>query len=167
MERRVDETSKSTTSTFERRPRAGRVALVWRGDPGAGVPEPGTTRFHLIFSALGLGHRRRAGAVFRRRGGCRPCPPSRHGRRTGLGRPAERRQEEVLYRTRGLGWGTDTDRYLSVGDFDARFPARLASSGPRVLKQNRGNGGQGVLRRSASCTPCGAAFPKSSRSVRS
>jgi hypothetical protein len=50
----------------------------------------------------------------------------------------------VLYRTRGLGWGTDTDRYLSVGDFDARFPARLASSGPRVLKQNRGNGGQGV-----------------------
>jgi hypothetical protein len=50
----------------------------------------------------------------------------------------------VLYRTRGLGWGTDTDLYLSVEDFDARFPARLGTSGPRVLKQNRGNGGQGV-----------------------
>jgi hypothetical protein len=52
--------------------------------------------------------------------------------------------KEVLYRTRRLGWGTDTDLYLSVEDFDARFPARLAKSGPRVLKQNRGNGGQGV-----------------------
>jgi hypothetical protein len=45
-------TSKSTTSTLERRPPLGRVALVWRGDPGAGVPEPATTRHHLIFSAL-------------------------------------------------------------------------------------------------------------------
>ena len=52
--------------------------------------------------------------------------------------------KEVLYRTRGLGWGTDTDLYLSVEDFNARFPARLGAGGPRVLKQNRGNGGQGV-----------------------
>jgi hypothetical protein len=52
--------------------------------------------------------------------------------------------KEVLYRTRELGWGTDTEIYLSVEDFDARFPARLAAGGPRVLKQNRGNGGQGV-----------------------
>jgi hypothetical protein len=52
--------------------------------------------------------------------------------------------KEVLYRTRTLGWGTDTDLYLSAQDFDARFPARLAAGGPRVLKQNRGNGGQGV-----------------------
>jgi hypothetical protein len=52
--------------------------------------------------------------------------------------------KEMLYRTRALGWGTDTDLYVSVEDFEARFPARLAASGPRVLKQNRGNGGQGV-----------------------
>jgi hypothetical protein len=52
--------------------------------------------------------------------------------------------KEVLYRTRELGWGTDTDLYLSVKDFDERFPSRLAASGPRVVKQNRGNGGQGV-----------------------
>jgi hypothetical protein len=51
--------------------------------------------------------------------------------------------KEVLYRTRDLGWGTDTDLYATPADFRARFPARLAT-GPRVLKQNRGNGGQGV-----------------------
>jgi hypothetical protein len=52
--------------------------------------------------------------------------------------------KEVLYRTRELGWGTDTDLYRSAEDFEARFPSRLAASGPRVLKQNRGNAGQGV-----------------------
>jgi hypothetical protein len=52
--------------------------------------------------------------------------------------------KEVLYRTRALGWSTDTDLYRSAEDFDARFPTRLAAGGPRVLKQNRGNGGQGV-----------------------
>jgi hypothetical protein len=51
--------------------------------------------------------------------------------------------KEVLYRTRDLGWGTDTDLYATPEDFRARFPARL-TGGPRVLKQNRGNGGQGV-----------------------
>lgn len=51
--------------------------------------------------------------------------------------------KEVLYSTRDLGWGTDTDLYVAPEDFRARFPARLAA-GPRVLKQNRGNGGQGV-----------------------
>jgi hypothetical protein len=50
----------------------------------------------------------------------------------------------VLYETRELGWGCDTDLYPSVEDFRSRFPARLASAGPRVLKQYRGNGGQGV-----------------------
>lgn len=52
--------------------------------------------------------------------------------------------KEVLYRTRQLGWGTDTHRYDSAAAFAAEFPRRLRAGGPRVLKQNRGNGGQGV-----------------------
>lgn len=52
--------------------------------------------------------------------------------------------KEVLYRTRHLGWGTDTQIYRTAAEFSATFPPRLQSSGPRVLKQNRGNGGQGV-----------------------
>ncbi|HLY88675.1 MAG TPA: Cj0069 family protein [Acetobacteraceae bacterium] len=52
--------------------------------------------------------------------------------------------KEVLHRTRHLGWGTDTQLYRTATEFDVEFPARLRSAGPRVLKQNRGNGGQGV-----------------------
>ena len=52
--------------------------------------------------------------------------------------------KEVLYRTRALGWGTDTRRYRTAAQFAAEFPALLASGGPRVLKQNRGNDGLGV-----------------------
>ncbi len=52
--------------------------------------------------------------------------------------------KEVLFTTRQLGWGTDTDLYLDVGAFRERLPRRLATSGARVLKQYRGNGGQGV-----------------------
>ena len=52
--------------------------------------------------------------------------------------------KEVLYRTRHLGWGTDTHLYRTAAEFTADFPPRLRSSGPRVLKQNRGNGGQGA-----------------------
>ena len=53
--------------------------------------------------------------------------------------------KEVLYHTRHLGWGTDTHLYRSAPDFRQAFPVRL-QTGPRVLKQNRGNGGQGVWR---------------------
>ena len=52
--------------------------------------------------------------------------------------------KEVLYSTRDLGWGTDTQLYDTVDVFEAQFPAVLARAGPRVLKQNRGNGGIGV-----------------------
>ncbi|ACA20427.1 conserved hypothetical protein [Methylobacterium sp. 4-46] len=51
--------------------------------------------------------------------------------------------KEVLFRTRELGWGTDTYVYPEPASFRAAFPARVAA-GPRVLKRNRGNGGQGV-----------------------
>src|SRR3954462_9520912 len=51
--------------------------------------------------------------------------------------------KEVLHRTKLLGWGTDTYLYRNPVEFHDAFPARLLE-GPRVLKQNRGNGGQGV-----------------------
>ncbi len=52
--------------------------------------------------------------------------------------------KEVLYNTRTLGWGVDTHLYRTLAAFREEFPGRLHSSGPRVIKQNRGNGGQGV-----------------------
>jgi hypothetical protein len=52
--------------------------------------------------------------------------------------------KEVLHRTRHLGWGTDTHLYRDVGAFRDGFPQRLRAMGPRVIKQNRGNGGEGV-----------------------
>ncbi|HEX2381646.1 MAG TPA: Cj0069 family protein [Acidimicrobiales bacterium] len=52
--------------------------------------------------------------------------------------------KDVLYRTRQLGWGCDTHRYADVATFRNQFPSRLFNDGPRVLKQQRGNGGRGV-----------------------
>jgi len=52
--------------------------------------------------------------------------------------------KEVLHRTKHLGCGTDTHLYRTAADFNDAFPSRLRSAGPRVLKQNRGNDGQGV-----------------------
>jgi hypothetical protein len=51
--------------------------------------------------------------------------------------------KEVLFRTRQLGWGTDTHIYRTLDELAEQFPLRL-TSGPRVLKQNRGNGGIGT-----------------------
>jgi hypothetical protein len=52
--------------------------------------------------------------------------------------------KEVLYRTRHLGWGTDTYLYRSIATFYEQFPRRLQQMVPRVIKQNRGNGGEGI-----------------------
>ena len=54
--------------------------------------------------------------------------------------------KEVLYRTKDLGWGADTDLYRSHEEFALRFPVKLAVAGARVLKPLRGNDGQGVLK---------------------
>ena len=51
--------------------------------------------------------------------------------------------KEVLYRTRTMSWGCDTALYRTVEAMRAELPARLGA-GPRVIKRNRGNGGQGV-----------------------
>ena len=52
--------------------------------------------------------------------------------------------KEVLYRTREMGWGCDTRLYATAQAFREQFPLRLAEGNPRILKQNRGNGGDGV-----------------------
>ena len=52
--------------------------------------------------------------------------------------------KEVLHRTRHLGWGTDTRLYRTPREFRDHFPTELHAAGPRVIKQNRGNAGQGV-----------------------
>jgi hypothetical protein len=51
--------------------------------------------------------------------------------------------KEVIYRTRNMSWGCDTHLYRSVAELRRELPARL-EDGPRVLKQFRGNGGDGV-----------------------
>jgi uncharacterized protein DUF6815 len=65
--------------------------------------------------------------------------------------------KEVLYRTKQLGWGTDTHLYRSPQAFGEAFPERLMASGPRVLKQNRGNAGQGVWKVEQIAVPSGGA----------
>jgi hypothetical protein len=52
--------------------------------------------------------------------------------------------KEVLFRSRAMSWGTDTHLYRSLDELAQDLPARLAASGPRVLKQYRGMGGAGV-----------------------
>ena len=51
--------------------------------------------------------------------------------------------KEVLHRTRTMSWGCDTALYRTAAAMRAELPARL-DAGPRVIKRNRGNGGQGV-----------------------
>jgi hypothetical protein len=52
--------------------------------------------------------------------------------------------KEVLYETRHIGWGVDTHLYRTAAEFREAFLPRLQAEGPRVLKQNRGNAGQGI-----------------------
>lgn len=52
--------------------------------------------------------------------------------------------KEVLYRTRDMEWGCDTQLYSSMDQFRRELPISLATGKARVLKQYRGNGGQGV-----------------------
>src|SRR3954451_18949157 len=52
--------------------------------------------------------------------------------------------KEVLVRTRHLGWGTDTQLHESRAQLRDALTARLTAGVARVLKQNRGNDGQGV-----------------------
>jgi hypothetical protein len=52
--------------------------------------------------------------------------------------------KEVLVTTRHLPWGSDAHLYRTSEELHTQFPGRLASSGVRVLKATRGNGGRTV-----------------------
>jgi hypothetical protein len=73
--------------------------------------------------------------------------------------------KEVLFRTRDLGWGAETNLYETFEAFQDRFPASLRVGLPRVLKPKRGNGGQGIwkvqLDRSGGPGGSGAPAPSS------
>ena len=52
----------------------------------------------------------------------------------------------VLFQTKALSWGTDTDLYVNPRELGERLPLQLARAGQLVVKQARGNGGNGVWR---------------------
>jgi hypothetical protein len=52
--------------------------------------------------------------------------------------------KEVLFSTRNVGWGADVDLYRTPEEFARRFTSWLGERGQAVLKQGRGNGGNGV-----------------------
>ena len=52
--------------------------------------------------------------------------------------------KEVLYRTRDIGWGCDTHVYRSMEELRRGLRSRLAAGEIRVLKQYRGQSGDGV-----------------------
>lgn len=52
--------------------------------------------------------------------------------------------KDVLFHTRAMSWSAGVALYATFSDFQRRFPRQLAQGQPRVLKQGRGNDGQGV-----------------------
>ncbi|TLS48798.1 Cj0069 family protein [Paenibacillus antri] len=54
--------------------------------------------------------------------------------------------KEVLFQTREMEWGGDIHLYKNIQELREQLPVRLADGSSRVLKQNRGNGGNGVWR---------------------
>ena len=58
--------------------------------------------------------------------------------------------KDVLFKTRNLEWGSDVELYATFEDFKDRFPASIEDGQARVLKQFRGNGGDGVFKVTAS-----------------
>jgi hypothetical protein len=51
--------------------------------------------------------------------------------------------KEVLHRTRMMTWGSDTALYRTAEAMRVELPM-LLTHGPRVIKRNRGTGGQGI-----------------------
>ena len=54
--------------------------------------------------------------------------------------------KDILFKTKDMDWGGDTNMYASFTDFIQAFPPLLKANKIRVLKQYRGNGGNGVFK---------------------
>jgi hypothetical protein len=54
--------------------------------------------------------------------------------------------KDILFKTKEMPWGGDIRMYNSYEDFVSRFKDCVSSAGIRVLKQFRGNGGNGVFK---------------------
>ena len=72
--------------------------------------------------------------------------------------------KEVLHRTRDIGWGCDTHLYRSLDQMRRELPMRLAGGKARVLKQYRGQSGDGVWK--VETDAAGAPSPESLVRVR-
>jgi hypothetical protein len=74
--------------------------------------------------------------------------------------------KEVLYRTRDVGWECDTQLYESMQQMRQELPLRLVNGKARVLKQYRGNGGDGVWKVQLPVNRTSLALPQSGTPVR-
>ena len=54
--------------------------------------------------------------------------------------------KKVLYSTRSMDWGGDTEIYNDYADFENRFIGSLDKSSVRILKQYRGESGRGIFK---------------------
>ena len=54
--------------------------------------------------------------------------------------------KKVLYTTKDMAWGGDIELYPTTEDFEARFLASMDNASIRVLKQYRGQSGDGVFK---------------------
>ena len=54
--------------------------------------------------------------------------------------------KRVLYTTRNMDWGGDTELYADYGDFEKRFLRSLDNSCVRILKKHRGESGNGIFK---------------------
>ena len=62
--------------------------------------------------------------------------------------------KDVLYQTQNMSWGCETHRYNSMQELQMQLPQHL-KTGPRVLKQYRGNDGIGIWKVQAHPTNAG------------
>ncbi|MFL5789811.1 MAG: Cj0069 family protein [Flavisolibacter sp.] len=60
--------------------------------------------------------------------------------------------KEVLFRTKQMDWGGNIQLYTSYNEFEKNFPKSLEQRKVKVLKQYRGNGGNGVFKISHNTT---------------